>query len=566
MTRRTRRILATAFAALLALPGAASAALPDLVSDPPANPRHEVSSTGADARLLLRFDAYVHNEEHAGPLEILATIQPDDPDTPGVDEGDTSPARSVTQVVEGEDDRAMAADTMIFEDTVAGAGGNEDGHNHWHLQRASDYSLVGTSSDAAVAPAQKVGFCLVDSQWTGGGTAPPERYDDPWSCMRTEWVQNDVRMGVSPGFRDIYGSNTMFQWVDVSHVQPGQYRLRSEVDPADVIDELDETNSPGYRDVVVRGYLPRERLVNRDAGSAPTSFGLASDAFKLTGPREPAFEDPEFKLVTPPRHGTISLGDWQPGSIVEYTPDDISNADDSFTYAVREKGSEFPRTASVATVRITVGEKPVIAIGPGPQEMIVGTSVDLTATPAAEYWDATAGLIDRRTGRFTAPAQVPPGGTVTVTAVSDVGAVDTRTIRIVERPPNEPAPEPPGMPRGDLVVPGPAPVVPRPPFALPRRAIERVKAARVGRYVAVTAVPGQSGRLTVSLRKGRKRIKGCVMNARAGASHTCRIKRPRGERSALRAVVVLRRRTGATVSRTASVPAVKRARASAHRH
>ena len=45
---------------------------------------------------------------------------------------------------------------MIFEP--------EDGHDHWHLKNAARYSLWNEAKTAEVAPAMKVGFCLIDSQ------------------------------------------------------------------------------------------------------------------------------------------------------------------------------------------------------------------------------------------------------------------------------------------------------------------------------------------------------------------------------------------------------------------
>ena len=40
----------------------------------------------------------------------------------------------------------------------------EDGHDHWHLKNAARYSLWNSDKTAEVAPALKVGFCLIDSE------------------------------------------------------------------------------------------------------------------------------------------------------------------------------------------------------------------------------------------------------------------------------------------------------------------------------------------------------------------------------------------------------------------
>ena len=40
----------------------------------------------------------------------------------------------------------------------------QDGHNHFHLQKIARYSLWNQARTAEVAPGQKVGFCLEDTQ------------------------------------------------------------------------------------------------------------------------------------------------------------------------------------------------------------------------------------------------------------------------------------------------------------------------------------------------------------------------------------------------------------------
>jgi hypothetical protein len=150
---------------------------------------------------------------------------------------------------------------------------------------------------------------------------------------------------------------------------------------------------------------------------------------------------------------------------------------------------------------------------------------------------------------------VPPGGIVTIRAISPDGAVDTQTIRIVGPAPAEPAPVPEGSPRGDALTPAPAPIAPQPPVVLPRRALGSVKASRIGRYVAVSTVTGQPGRLVVSLRKNGRRIRGCTLRVRAGVSYACRIRRPRRERARLQVVVALRKLNGRVVTKRAFVTA-----------
>jgi hypothetical protein len=561
VTRRTNRILATALVALVTLPGAAVAGPPDLVSDPPQNVRVVVYDVGGEDRLIVRFDSFIHNllGPGVGPVEILAKA----PMTAnGNTYDDTKPTTEVFQKVDG-------VTTPIPGEMVYSLGpddANFDSHNHWHLQRAAEYSIVNLD-DTPAAPGAKVGFCMLDIDRPDDG-APVAQFGG--SSQSLCWPRDlsgtgkpdTIRMGITPGWRDVYDYRLAHQWVDVTDLLPGQYKLRSVVDPDDIVVETEEDNGVGDQPITLPGYvpLPAARSIGHDAPSVTfaleaTEVGDASDV-------------PEFRVTEAPDHGTLTLGgDWQTDPVVTYTPAAGSTAADSFSYAVRERGSPFPSAPTQATVAIARGEAPSIAIGSVPGQMVTGTSVQLTATAPAR-WSASAGSITPTGGHFTAPSSVPPGGMVTITAISDEQAVDRVNVRIVPPPANEPLPLPPDAPPGEplrATPPDPlAPAVPRPRRLRP--GIGKVGAARIRHFVSVSAIAGQAGRLTISLRKGSKRIKGCVMEARAGASHTCRIRRPRDERSSLKVVVALRKRAGGTVTKTVTVAAPKRASASAHRH
>ena len=62
--------------------------------------------------------------------------------------------------------RVYRSDGSFFDDTSRDPPiiwEPEDGHNHWHLKNAARYSLWNSDKTAEVAPALKVGFCLIDS-------------------------------------------------------------------------------------------------------------------------------------------------------------------------------------------------------------------------------------------------------------------------------------------------------------------------------------------------------------------------------------------------------------------
>jgi hypothetical protein len=135
----------------------------------------------------------------------------------------------------------------------------EDGHDHWHLKDAARYSLWNSDRTAEVAPALKVGFCLVDSTRieTHGPSNRVYTVATNNFCGENEPQRSSVVEGVSAGWRDLYDRGLAFQWVDVTNVSPGVHWLRAEIDPEDFVRESDEANSatfatssstiPGYR-------------------------------------------------------------------------------------------------------------------------------------------------------------------------------------------------------------------------------------------------------------------------------------------------------------------------------
>lgn len=519
MTRRTIRILLTALVALVAMPGAASAALPDLLSDPAESPYTAEHVIGSEDRLLLRFDSYIRNAATAGPVQVLA------------DQPAAGHMGRVRQVVDGTP-VAMPGAEVVYE---AALGTTADGHNHWHLQRAARYALT-TTSGAPVAPAAKVGFCLLNSE-NVDAKVPPGNLGACGSSVSTE-----VRMGISPGWRDLYSANLDFQWVDVSNVAPGTYRLSSQVDPDDVVDELgDELNAEATIPVRIPGHVPR-------SVAAPRTVELRTDGVEpMTGD----LAAPRFRIVDAPQHGTIDrpTGTWFSDPVVTYTPDDpAAPVAEQLDYEVLPADSDFPESPPRAAMTFGSGE--AVAISGHQGELVAGASKQLSATAGEPVtWTASAGSISSQ-GLFTAPATP---GDVRVRASTASGSADAVTIRVVAPPPREAAPVPQGTVPGDPVLVSPPPLAPTPPVALPRAPLTGLKAQRIGRYVAVSALPGRAGRLRFVLRRNGRTVDDCrVRRAVPGRSATCRLMPPRKGAGKLRVVVQLHA-GGRVVSRTLAV-------------
>jgi hypothetical protein len=538
---------------LLGLPAGAAAApvYPDLVADPPGKPSPaEVYSDAGGARLLLRFDGFIHNRG-PGPLEIQAGSR------------NGSAMTSVRQ-------RLLDGDGSVFEPLTAQViYETDDSHDHWHLKHIARYSLWNSARTAEVGPAQKVGFCLVDSERReqGGPASPVYTVDGNRFCEQDRPSASGVTMGVSAGWRDIYESSLAFQWVDISDVPPGRYRLRAEIDTEDrILEGPNEANPPawGAEEALVPGYLADN--VSDPAAEGPRQVQLAASSF---GGMTRA---PQFKIVTPPQHGTLDrpVGEWFDGAAVRYTPAAGYSGPDSFTFAARDPSSSFPRNPPAAVVTLATpapapappapapappapapappapapappapapappapapappapAPAPLVAVAGAPESLHTGASAQLTAVvqndSAAVTWsvDGVVGGNDRvgtvsPSGLYRAPAEVPPAGHVRVAARSPSGGVGEAVIRIVEAPAPRPAPD----------VPGEVPHSPRYGSRPERNPLSPLRLARHGNRLLVSLTSTKAGRVVVRASKGGRRIGSCSARVSANQRMTCAIK------------------------------------------
>lgn len=164
--------------------------LPHLVADPPDGIELVTDSSTGAPRLLLRFNGYIHNQ---GPGALDLRGHRDAPHVSTRTTEEVERARETQSPLPARTEEELAVPSMaVFQrifTTSAGEANIErahldepnsaqmiyssaDGHHHWHLQHAARYSLWDDSRSAEVAPAQKVGFCLEDSQHVEPGVGP----------------------------------------------------------------------------------------------------------------------------------------------------------------------------------------------------------------------------------------------------------------------------------------------------------------------------------------------------------------------------------------------------------
>lgn len=518
--RRSRLCIAVLGLALL-VPLATAAAgptplvLPDLVADPPAN-RHLQAYTpiNGESRLLLRFDGFIHNQGD-GALEMRAS-QP-------VAGEMTQTAQRIYDAGSGFTDDSSRNPQILFE--------TADGHDHWHLKNAARYSLWNSSQSAEVAPAMKTGFCLGDVERVDDNGPAQSAYSTSQIqfCKQHQPAVASLFEGISAGWRDVYNWQLAFQWVDVSAVQPGVYRLAGEVDPDDVMIESDETNGGAvFSDApsVVPGHLASAVDAGVVANDEPTAIGLSADAFGTPGPRR-------FKIESPPAHGTLSqpVGSAFADSSVVYMPNDPNyTGPDSFTFSASDSVSGFPTNPAHAAASFSLAVPgPSVAISGAPSTLYAGTSAQLTATVKYDapgvVWSVDGvdgGTVGAGTvsagGLYVAPVKPPPSGSVTI-GVRSASAHAETAVQIVDPPAPQPAPSPPAG-------------------ASSKTTLRAPSVLQNGRLLIVRSGSKLAGRLRITVWSGERKLGSCQARVPAGRSFACQVRLPRGDRIRRARVVV----------------------------
>jgi hypothetical protein len=353
-------------------------------------------------------------------------------------------------------------------------------------------------------------------------------------------------MGITAGWRDLYMYTLAFQWVDISDVQPGNYQLRSDVDPEGFVDETQETNTPAWRPVTVPGQRARPVTAAGLPRGATSTITLAADT--VTNPTW-VVGPPSFRIEQPPAHGHLDVapGTWFSGPDVQYTPDADAPGSDSFTFSARDATSGFPLSPAAAAVDVTLDGRLVaetVTISGAPPRLRTTSSAQLSATVTGGagplVWTVDGGSAHgtvTQTGLYRAPAAVPPGGTATVRARTPTGVEGAVTMAIDPTPPSRPALA------ADVHGAG-------------SRAFRTLRAVREGRVVAVSVVPRKTGRVRLTLMHTAKRLQTCSLRVRPGRTYVCRLRMRAQLQGGLSVAATLRPRWGGgTLQRRVAVAA-----------
>ena len=194
-----------------------------------------VDTTTIPGHTLLRFTTESVNIG-AGPLELRGSR----PNT-------SSSTMSVVQRIYNDSGgfRSVSVPSYMF-----WAG---DGHNHWHVNDFVSTELDRTDNGAKVGTGAKQGFCLSDSNPINlslPGAPTSKVYK---GCVQGGQTSLAVKIGISVGWGDRYGYTLAFQWIDITGLTPGRYKLIGTVDAQNYYLESNETNNTTWTILQLNG-------------------------------------------------------------------------------------------------------------------------------------------------------------------------------------------------------------------------------------------------------------------------------------------------------------------------
>jgi Lysyl oxidase len=242
---------------------------------------HDWHIQWVNGRRLLRFTTVFVNVGH-GRFELK-----------GHRASTSDPTMSIDQIMY----RTDGTKRRLHTDAIARYAG--DGHDHWHVQNVVIYEAWRIGDLATTRRGAKTGFCFFDTTpWKLGLRGAPQHgyYQEEW-CGTKSVLHN--RVGVSVGWGDNYPWNFVFQWIDITGLRGGRYRVRATVDLQNDYDEMIEDDNCTW--AIIDFPDPRD---GRDVTVEKQGMGCDEDAMQpvTTYAGAQAYEPPQSIIFEPAVH------------------------------------------------------------------------------------------------------------------------------------------------------------------------------------------------------------------------------------------------------------------------
>jgi hypothetical protein len=132
-----------------------------------------------------------------------------------------------------------------------------DGHTHWHLRNLEGYELDRLDNGVKVGTGAKSGFCFFDSEryqrFTAAGVPASPVYTSSNSCASGQPGALSAMEGLSIGWGDVYHASLPDQYIDITGLNSGRYRLKATADPSNWFIEVNESNNFTWVDIQLKG-------------------------------------------------------------------------------------------------------------------------------------------------------------------------------------------------------------------------------------------------------------------------------------------------------------------------
>jgi hypothetical protein len=201
----------------------------------------ELQTVGGERHL--RFASIIVNVGE-GPFELHGERAAPDPPPDAVPCPDPETANQLCTVKQRIFDDAGGSRDVDTSATMEFGG---DGHNHWHVKQLEDFELQRLDNGTKVGTFEKRGFCFFDN-YLYGSSDPAFYTRSSGSCGRSASATQTF-MGLSVGWGDRYGKGLPDQYIDITGLTPGNYRLIGTADPNGWFTESDNTNNVSWVDI-----------------------------------------------------------------------------------------------------------------------------------------------------------------------------------------------------------------------------------------------------------------------------------------------------------------------------